>query len=81
MNKEIQTDYHILIDETLFTWFSVNGYNKMGAVGYIPWFAVPFYPVTLIKVDSETNEPIRGEDGLCIRCKPGYMFLFLSINF
>lgn len=49
----------------------LNGYNKMGAVGYVPWFAVPFYPVTLIRADTETSEPIRGEDGLCIGCKAG----------
>lgn len=55
----------------MFVYCTVNGYNKMGAVGYVPWFAVPFYPVTLIKVDSETNEPIRGENGLCIACKAG----------
>ncbi|RZF38777.1 hypothetical protein LSTR_LSTR008147 [Laodelphax striatellus] len=49
----------------------MNGYNKIGAVGYVPWFAVPVYPVTLVKADPETNEPIRGENGLCIKCKTG----------
>lgn len=51
--------------------FVVNGWNYPGACGYIPWFARPFYPVALIKVDENTNEPIRGPDGLCIPCETG----------
>ncbi|KAJ8927776.1 hypothetical protein NQ314_019725 [Rhamnusium bicolor] len=34
-------------------------------------YASALYPVTLIKCDEETNEPIRNEDGFCIRCNPG----------
>lgn len=49
----------------------VNGWNYPGACGYIPWFARPFYPVALIKVDEYTNEPIRGPDGLCVACQSG----------
>lgn len=45
--------------------------NKIGAVGFVPLFAGSLYPVTLLRVDEETGEPIRGPDGLCIRCKPG----------
>ncbi|XP_066909185.1 long-chain fatty acid transport protein 4 [Halyomorpha halys] len=49
----------------------INAWNFPGACGYIPWFAKPFYPISLIKVDETTNEPIRGPDGLCIECKIG----------
>jgi len=43
----------------------------VGAVGFIPFIGEPFYPVTLIRVDPDTNEPIRGKDNLCIKCKVG----------
>ncbi|KAI5712827.1 hypothetical protein M8J75_011500 [Diaphorina citri] len=47
----------------------MNADGKVGAVGYIPYIAIPFYPVGLIKCDPETSEPIRNKDGLCIPCK------------
>lgn len=45
--------------------------NKIGAVGFVPLCAGSLYPVALLRVDEETGEPMRGPDGLCIRCKPG----------
>ena len=50
----------------------------MGAVGFIPLNFPKFYPVSLIKVD-EDGEPIRGKDGLCIRCKPGEPGMFIGL--
>lgn len=54
---------------------AVNTDNTVGAVGFMPQFAAhlatSLYPVALIKVNEETGEPIRGEDGFCIRCKAG----------
>lgn len=29
------------------------------------------YPVSIIRVNEETGEPIRDENGLCIACGPG----------
>ncbi|CAH1711810.1 unnamed protein product [Aphis gossypii] len=49
----------------------MNTTNKVGAVGFIPFIGEPFYPVTLIRVDPDTNEPIRGKNNLCIKCKVG----------
>ncbi|VVC40326.1 Hypothetical protein CINCED_3A021573 [Cinara cedri] len=49
----------------------MNTTNKVGAVGFIPFIGEPFYPVTLIRVNPETNEPIRGKNNLCIKCKAG----------
>ncbi|XP_054275215.1 long-chain fatty acid transport protein 4-like [Macrosteles quadrilineatus] len=49
----------------------INTENQVGAVGYLPWFATVFNPYYLIKADPETNEPIRTEDGFCIRCDDG----------
>ncbi|XP_060863150.1 long-chain fatty acid transport protein 4-like isoform X1 [Metopolophium dirhodum] len=49
----------------------MNTTNKVGAVGFIPFIGEPFYPVTLIRVDPDTNEPIRGKNNLCIKCQVG----------
>lgn len=47
----------------------VNLDGKLGAVGFMPWFGRPIYPVRLVKCDLETGEPIRDHNGLCINCK------------
>ncbi|GBM87894.1 Long-chain fatty acid transport protein 1 [Araneus ventricosus] len=49
----------------------VNLFGKTGAVGFIPQIFNRLCPVSLIKVDPETQEVIRNDKGLCIRCKPG----------
>lgn len=52
--------------------------NTVGAVGFVPAFARPFYPVTLVKCEEETGEIVRGSDGFCIRCKPGEPGVFVG---
>ncbi|XP_071448964.1 long-chain fatty acid transport protein 1-like [Hetaerina americana] len=49
----------------------INIDGTIGAVGFVPRYARKVYPMALIRVDEETGEPIRGKDGLCIRCEPG----------
>ncbi|XP_053980372.1 long-chain fatty acid transport protein 4 [Hylaeus volcanicus] len=56
----------------------VNIDNTIGAVGFVPLYAGSFYPVGLLKVDEETGEPVRGPDGLCVRCKPGEPGVFVG---
>jgi acyl-CoA synthetase (AMP-forming)/AMP-acid ligase II len=56
----------------------VNFEGVVGAVGFIPLNFPKFYPVSLIKVD-EDGEPIRGRDGLCIRCKPREPGMFIGL--
>ncbi|XP_076649555.1 fatty acid transport protein 3 [Halictus rubicundus] len=56
----------------------VNIDNKIGAVGFVPLCAGSLYPVALLKVDEETGEPVRGSDGLCVRCKPGEPGIFVG---
>ncbi|XP_033333788.2 fatty acid transport protein 3 [Megalopta genalis] len=56
----------------------VNIDNKIGAVGFVPLCAGSLYPVALLKVDEETGEPVRGPDGLCVRCKPGEPGIFVG---
>uniref|UniRef100_A0A8C8RRJ3 Arachidonate--CoA ligase n=1 Tax=Pelusios castaneus TaxID=367368 RepID=A0A8C8RRJ3_9SAUR len=45
--------------------------NNVGSCGFNSRILPGIYPVTLMRVDEETMELIRGPDGLCIRCKPG----------
>ncbi|CAK9830306.1 Long-chain fatty acid transport protein 4 [Anthophora retusa] len=56
----------------------VNIDNRIGAVGFVPLCAGSLYPVALLRVDEETGEPMRGPDGLCIRCKPGEPGIFVG---
>lgn len=49
----------------------VNTEGVVGSVGFmsaiLPWA----YPVTLIKVREDSDEPLRDSSGMCIRSKPG----------
>jgi hypothetical protein len=55
----------------LFVNFTVNTDSTVGAVGFVPRYALLLYPVALIRADETTGEPIRGKDGLCVCCEPG----------
>ncbi|KZS18456.1 Bile acyl-CoA synthetase [Daphnia magna] len=57
----------------------INFDGRVGAVGFVSMIAPSIYPVALIKVTEDTGEPIRGEDGLCIRCKPGEPGMFVGM--
>ena len=48
--------------------FNIDG--KPGAIGRIPSFLAHRVPVTLVKFDVETGEPVRNEQGFCLRCAP-----------
>ena len=50
----------------LFNWD-----DTPGAVGRIPRWARPVFPVTNIRFDIEREAPVRGEDGLSIECDVG----------
>ncbi|XP_050433649.1 long-chain fatty acid transport protein 4-like [Adelges cooleyi] len=56
----------------------MNIANKVGSIGFIPLIAQPFYPLNLLRIDPITNEPIRGKDNLCIKCKVGEPGLLVS---
>ena len=50
---------------------NVSLYNcegKPGAIGRIPSFLAHRFPIALVKLDSDTAEPIRNSEGFCIRC-------------
>ena len=50
----------------------------MGSIGFVSLIAPSIYPITLIRVDEDTGEPVRDKDGLCIRCQPGEPGMFVS---
>ncbi|KAK6194722.1 hypothetical protein SNE40_000300 [Patella caerulea] len=49
----------------------VNFDNTVGAVGFLTRIVPALYPVTLIRVDEDTGEPLRDRTGMCIFAKPG----------
>lgn len=44
--------------------------SRPGSVGFTSVLLPFVYPVSLIRVD-ESGQPLRGSDGLCIKCQPG----------
>ncbi|CAI9738993.1 long-chain fatty acid transport protein 4 [Octopus vulgaris] len=49
----------------------INIDNTVGAVGYTTRILPFLYPVTLVKVDEYTGEPVRDTNGICVKAKPG----------
>lgn len=58
--------------------FTVNVDNTVGAVGFISRIIPSVYPISIIKVDPETGEPIRNSKGLCMTCKPNEPGVFIG---
>jgi fatty-acyl-CoA synthase len=52
--------------EGSFSLYNVEG--EPGAIGRIPGFLKHRFPVELVRFDISREEPMRGPDGLCIRC-------------
>lgn len=42
-----------------------------GAIGRVPFYLKSQFNISLVKLDLETEQPIRGPGGLCQPCKPG----------
>lgn len=43
----------------------VNINNVVGAIGFVSRIIPSVYPISIIKADPNTGEPIRGKDGFC----------------
>lgn len=54
--------------EDNFSLFNVEG--KVGAIGRAPSALAHRFPALIVKM-NEDGEPIRGTDGLCVKCAPG----------
>ena len=46
--------------------FNIQG--KRGAIGHIPPYLLHRFSPTLVKFDVEKGEPVRNDEGFCIRC-------------
>lgn len=57
---------------------SVNVDSTVGAVGFLSRIIPAVYPITIIKVDPETGEPVRNSKGLCMSCKPNEPGVFVG---
>src|ERR1700680_1169101 len=52
-----------------FSLYNVEG--KRGAIGRIPPLLAHRLPAAIVRVDTETDTPVRSNDGLCIVCARG----------
>ena len=43
----------------------LNTTGKVGAVGFLSVLAPAVYPIKIIRIDPDTNEPVRNSSGLC----------------
>jgi fatty-acyl-CoA synthase len=51
-----------------FSLYNVEG--KVGAIGRVPGFLMARNPIALVRFDFDRGAPLRGPDGLCLRCAP-----------
>lgn len=56
----------------------VNYTDKIGAVGRANFLHSKLFPYTLVKYDTERDEPVRDARGLCIECPKGQTGLLVS---
>jgi fatty-acyl-CoA synthase len=54
--------------EGTFSLFNVEG--TPGSIGRVPSFLSHRFPVAVVKFDLERQEPLRNEQGFCMRCPP-----------
>lgn len=62
----------------LFSLPVVNVDDTVGAVGFISRILPKVYPISIIKVDEATGEPVRNSKGLCQTCEPGEPGVFIG---
>jgi fatty-acyl-CoA synthase len=48
------------------SWFNVEG--ERGAIGRVPSYLAHRFPATLVRFDVATENPVRNDEGFCIRC-------------
>jgi solute carrier family 27 fatty acid transporter 1/4 len=56
----------------------VNIDNTVGSIGFVSRILPQVYPISIIKADPETGDPIRGKNGLCQECKPNEPGVFIG---
>lgn len=56
----------------------VNVDNTVGSIGFVSRILPQVYPISIIKADPDTGEPIRNKNGLCQECKPNEPGVFIG---
>ncbi|XP_005943338.1 very long-chain acyl-CoA synthetase [Haplochromis burtoni] len=56
----------------------LNYVGKIGAIGRVHFFHQKLFPYTLVKYDTERDEPVRDANGLCIESRKGEPGLLVS---
>lgn len=52
--------------------------NTPGAIGFVSRIIPQIYPISIIRVNQETGDPIRNKKGLCMPCKPDEPGVFIG---
>ncbi|XP_062564532.1 long-chain fatty acid transport protein 4-like isoform X1 [Armigeres subalbatus] len=56
----------------------VNIDNTVGAIGFVSRIIPQVYPISIIRADPATGDPIRGKNGLCQLCEPNEPGVFIG---
>ncbi|XP_023173511.2 long-chain fatty acid transport protein 4 [Drosophila hydei] len=56
----------------------MNHDNTVGAIGFVSRILPKVYPISIIRADPDTGEPIRNKDGLCELCEPNEPGVFIG---
>lgn len=56
----------------------VNIDNVVGAIGFVSRIIPSVYPISIIRANPDTGEPLRGKNGLCVLCKPNEPGVFVG---
>lgn len=56
----------------------MNVDDTVGAVGFISRILPIVYPISIIRVDPNTGDPVRDSRGMCIKCKAGEPGVFVG---
>ncbi|XP_065076114.1 long-chain fatty acid transport protein 4-like [Ochlerotatus camptorhynchus] len=56
----------------------VNLDNTVGAIGFVSRIIPSVYPISIIRADPASGEPIRGKNGLCQLCEPNEPGVFIG---
>lgn len=74
--EEFQKRFHVprVLEFYGSTEGNVSTFNfdgKPGSIGRVPHYLRKRFTVRLVRFDVESEQPVRGEDGLCIECESG----------
>ncbi|ALC38091.1 Fatp [Drosophila busckii] len=56
----------------------MNHDNTVGAIGFVSRILPKVYPISIIRADPDTGEPIRNSQGLCQLCEPNEPGVFIG---